>query len=115
MAHLEINRRTLSLTLAGFAWVGLLLIAWLLADRLGWFSAALFGMLIVMVAQRADLSERNARGMVDLKDHVDLTTLQERPPERSHALDFMSVTAATRAIGFAIAAVSAVMFVRQYF
>ncbi len=115
MAHLEINRRTLSLTLAGFAWIGLLLIAWLLADRLGWFGAAFFGVLIVMVTQRADLSERNARGMVDLKHHVDLTTLQEQSTEQPHALNFMSVTAATRAIGIAIAAVSAVMFAQQYF
>ncbi len=114
MAASEISGRTATRVVAGVACALLLLFAWLLVDRFGWASAFLLGILAVMVAQRAPMTERDPGNLSEFVARSEWTPAGDSA-SATGAVNLRSVCSAARAAGLAVAVVSAVMFARQYF
>jgi len=99
---------------AAFGWAVLATVAWLTLRYLGWLGLAAIGVIIALIATRAELGE-DAPGLPipGAADRSPRMTPEDRLTRHAGRSDFERWCAAARAVGIALAVTGAVMFVRH--
>ncbi|MBI3706625.1 MAG: hypothetical protein HY246_02920 [Proteobacteria bacterium] len=106
--------RKLLYVAACIGWALLGLLAWKLVERVGWLGVALLGVIVLFVVQRAEMNEESSDIIVPGAHRGgDGPRAERRLADQAQKTEFERWLAATRAIGFALAALGAFMFMRH--